>query len=195
MKKAISIMLLTLLLLSLFACAEAPQKQEENKEGYIEVLDAACELVKHFDRELMDKVIPPLETEYYTKLYRERKNEDYVEALKSEYAQIAAQYDEVFGEDWKLSYSVISVDERDSEGIEQYKSFDGYYFREYGFDLDAIDAVSFVKANVHIEGSKGSNDKERTLQFFRTGGKWYSFYAPRFGIKMAPQGEEGGAAD
>ena len=191
MKKRVLIILLALFMLAACACADSPADPEsgaESKDGYLTVLDSACELTKHFDRDLMDKVVPPLETEYYVQQYRESKDVDYIEALAENYAQIAAEYDEYFGDDWKLTYTVTALDEKDEEGIANYKVFDHYYFETYGIDLDSIDAVTFVKAKVHIEGSKGSNDKEKTLQFFRSGGEWYSFYAARFGIKMVPQG-------
>lgn len=190
MKRTASLLIFAALLFSLCACASKPAAPSEgSRDGYVEVLNSACELTKNFDRALMDKVVPPGETDYFIDFYREKKNEDYIEALGSDYARIAAEYDEYFGDDWKLTCTVLDAEERDEAGIQQYRDFDSYFFSTYGYDPAKVDAVTIVKVKLHIEGSKASNDKEKTLQFFRTGGEWYSFYAARLGINLIPKGE------
>lgn len=190
MKKLIAITIALASLLALCACgsgtpAEKPDPAAPafDKEGYKGMLDTALTLVSDFNEESFAKVIPQCEIDYNIKEFASR-DKDYIELVKQEYAATAAAYAETYGDDWKLSYVINSVDEKDAEGIEKYKSFDNFYFTTYGVDLDKISAVTFVKATVKIEGSKGSNTKDKTLQCFCYNNEWYSFYAVRFGFKL-----------
>ncbi len=174
-------------LLALCACTAGEKIKDDalkyDPEGYKTLLDNALKLTANFDRKLLDKVSHPNETEYYINYYKE-KDQDYIDLLKNEFNGIGEDYAERYGDDWKLSYTVDSVEEKDAEGIENYKKFDSYYFKTYNINTDDIQAVTFVKVTVHIEGSLGSNDKQKTIQCFCIGGEWYSFYAIRLGIKL-----------
>ena len=174
-------------LLTLCACTAGDKIKDGavkyDREGYKALFDNALKLPRQFDRKLLDKVSHPNEIEYNINSYNER-GQDYIALLQTEFDGIGKDYTERYGDDWKLSYTVDSVDEKNAEGIENYKKFDSYFFKTYNINTDDIQAVTFVKVTVHIEGSLGSNDKQKTVQCFCIGGEWYSFYAIRLGIKM-----------
>lgn len=181
MKKLLCVLLSALFVLSLASCNKT---NGFNKDGWKDMLDAAIKLPTECTRELLDKVNPPEETDFYIKYYKEEKNQDYLAELANQFKDITDRYTEDYGADWKLSYTVLDVQEKDAEGIANYKSYDGYYFRTYGIDTDKIQAVTFVKVNVHMESSSYTNDKEKTLQCFCIGGVWYSFYGAMLGTKL-----------
>ncbi|MBO6060992.1 MAG: hypothetical protein J6P98_02605 [Clostridia bacterium] len=182
MKRIIPILLLAAFILPLAACSvPAPAV---DKDGWKVPLENALGLIREYDPALLETIVPPSENEYFINYYKE-KGEDYEELLRGEYAAVAEEYNEVFGEDWVITYELLDAAEKDEEGIRKYKEFDGFYFETYGIDTDKIQAVTFVKALVKISGSKGENSKEKTVQCFCYDGEWYSFYALRFGLKLA----------
>ena len=183
MKRALALIIAVVTLLSLAACGQKDPGSADDA-GYLLMLDNAIRLPREYSRELFDKVAPPSETEYKIEMYRS-KGEDYLAAVEAQYAKTCSDYDEVYGKDWVLSYTVVSVDEKDEAGIENYKKFDNYFFETYGIDTDKITAVVFVKVNVHIESPRDYNDKEKTIQCFCLDGNWYSFYGAMMGLKMA----------
>lgn len=185
MKRIAALLLALAAVVCAAACkpAEKP-KETSSEEGYIAMLDCAIKLPTEFSRELLDNVLPPSETDFYINYYRENKDMDYLEALAGQYRDICEGYTEKYGEGWKLSYSVVSVDVKDEDGIANYKSYDSYYFTTYGVNTDDIDAVVFVTVNVRIESPSDSNEREKILQCFSLNGKWYSFYGARLGINL-----------
>ena len=187
MKRILSILLIALTLASLAACSGKPSPSEE-PESYKTLLDNAVQLYNDgFSREQLDKVCHPNETEYKIAAFRERRDSDYIEALQNDIESFRRTYDELYGDDWKISYTVREAVEKDEAGIEQYKNYDNYYFEEYGIDTGKFQAVTFAKITVHIEGSKGSFDKDKTIQCFCIDGKWYSLYAIMIGYSLAPK--------
>ena len=183
MKKMLSFAMLLIFSLSLAACRGnvAPPAEEES---VTDLLDAAAQLPSSFSEELLDKCIPESEKAYNVSIYRERKNEDYIESLRGQYAEVAKNYDEKYGEGWSVTYTVSETVEKDAEGIEKYKDFDNYFFTTYEIDLDKVDAVTFVKVTVRVEGPNGSGEKDRTVQCFRLDGRWYSFYSLGFAANI-----------
>ena len=182
MKRITAIVLFAVMAALLCACSAA-SKPEFDKDGWRVPLDSAVTLTHEFDEALLDKIVPKSETEYYVDLFK-GKGEDYIDVLSKEFESIRADYAERYGDDWTVSYEVTEVTEKDEEGIRKYKEFDSYFFKTYNINTDDISAVTFVKVRVHIEGSKGSNDKDKTLQCFCLNGEWYSFYAIRLGVKL-----------
>lgn len=182
MKRLTAIMLLAVFAALLCACSAAPDA-EFDKDGWRVPLDSAVALTHEFDKALLDKIVPHSETEYYVGFFKD-KGQDYITVLSDEFESIRADYAERYGDDWAVSYEVTEVTEKDEEGIRKYKEFDSFYFETFNVNTDDITAVTFVKVRVHIEGSKGSNDKEKTLQCFCLGREWYSFYAMRLGVKL-----------
>ena len=184
MKKFIALILAAAALLAFCACEGSSSRPAVSKDGYKAMLDIALKLVTDFTEEDFAKVLPPSAIEYNKEEYAKR-DKDYIELVKQDYAATAASYSEAYGSDWKLSYVINSADEKDAEGIEKYKKFDDFYFRTYNVDQDRITAVTFVKVTVKVEGSKGSNTKDKTIQCFCYDGAWYSLYAVRLGLKLA----------
>ena len=191
MKKITALILVLVSALALCACGSGGSNTAETPApsagdgGYIEMLDAAIALIGGYSRELMDKVIPPEETEYYIDFYSHKDPPvDYLTELKNQFAEMADNYAATYGDDWKLSYKVKTVDCKDAEGRQKYLDYDHFYFNTYGIDMSKVDDVVFVTVDIHIEGSKDSNDKEKTLQCFRYNGNWYSFYGAMMGTKL-----------
>ena len=186
MKRFLSIALIALTLASFAACGKSPSAGYD-PEGYKALLDDALQLYNDgFSREQVDKVCHPNEIAYKIDDYK-KKDKDYIDALDNDIEATRTMYDELYGEDWKISYSIREAVVKDDNGIEKYKQFDSHYFELYGIDTDAFQAVTFAKVTVHIEGSKGSFDKDRTIQCFCIDGKWYSLYAIRIGLALASQ--------
>lgn len=182
MKKLIAILIAALMLLPLAACKK-PGSADFKKDGYTDMFDAAIKLVTDFDRETLDKVQHPAEISYKISEFK-KKDVDYIEALKDEFAGVAASYDEKYGPGWVITYTIDETVEKDEDGIEKYKAFDEFYFRTYGIDTDKFQAVTFVKLTVHISGPLGSGEKARTVQCFCIDGVWYSLYAIRLALKL-----------
>ncbi len=153
-------------------------------DWYRSMFDSALMLVRLFDEQLLDRVVHPNQTAALVKEYREKKDQDYIELLRQDLQSVALDYQDRYGEDWRLSYKVNEIIDKDAEGIEHYKQYDSHYFNVYNIDTDEIDAVAFVKVTVSIKGSLGENSKDKTVQCFRIDGKWYSFYAIRLGLKL-----------
>lgn len=188
MKKIIAVLLVLLTLASFAACGKKPAASFD-REGYKVLLDESVKLYSDFSREQVEKVCHPNEIAYKTDMYRERKDADYIELLGKDLEAVCEKYDELYGTDWKITYTIREAVEKDEKGIEQYKQFDHFYFEEYNIDTDAFQAVTFAKVTVHIEGSKGSFDKNKTIQCFCIDGTWYSLYAFRIGLALADSSE------
>lgn len=193
MKKLLAVFLTAAMLLVFAACrrdpgvtdpSPAPGATSEADEWYKSMFNSAMMIVRMFDEQLLDRIIYPGQLEALKKEYREKKDQDYIELLRRDYEAVAAGYTETYGEDWRLSYKINEIIDKDAEGIENYKKFDSHYFKAYNVDTDKIDAVAFVKLTVTIKGSLGENSKDKTIQCFRIDGKWYSFYALRLGVKL-----------
>ena len=186
MKRFLSILLIALTLASLAACSKKPAAAFD-PEGYKALLDDALLLYNgEYSREQVDKVCHPNEIAYKIDDYK-KKDRDYLEELSNDIKTVCKRYDDLYGDDWKISYTIREAVVKDEAGIEKYKAFDSHYFDLYGIDTDKFQAVTFAKITVHIEGSKGSFDKDRTIQCFCIDGVWYSLYAIRIGLALAEQ--------
>lgn len=189
-KRFAAFMLAVIFVLCLSACGTGDTQNggnggaEFDKEGYRVLLDNAAKLPSEFSEELLNKVMHPGEIKYKSDFYASEKNEDFIALVREEFETTAQSYAETYGDDWKITYTVNEAVEKDAEGIQNYKEFDGFYFNTYNIDTDKIQAVTFAKVTVHIEGSKDFNDKDKTIQCFCIDGVWYSFYAVRLGLKL-----------
>lgn len=179
--KRILIILMASLLLAFGACAPANDENGQADAGYKKLLDVGIKLPSGCTEELVKSVIHPSELAFDIEDYK-KNGKDYMEMVCSELNDKGREYAEKYGDDWKLSYEIKEAVEKDAKGIEQYKQFDSFYFERYGIPTDEFRAVTFVKVKVHIEGSKGSADKDRTIQCFQIGDEWYSLYAVRMGL-------------
>ena len=182
MKRLTAILLAFLMVISFAACSGS-SRADYKKDGYITLLDNAIKLPSEYSEALVKKVLWPGEIDFMVKSYSER-GKDYMALLEEDFTHIRENYSEVYGEDWKLSYTIDSVDEKDEKGIENYKNFDGFYFDSYGVDTSRIRAVTFLKVTVRIEGSRDQNEKQKTIQCFCIDNEWYSFYAIRLGVNL-----------
>lgn len=180
MKKAIAIFAA---LVMLFAFAACKKETVQNKDGYIELLDNSMELMRNYSEELARKVMPEGMVDSQVKANEER-GRDFFALLEQQFSDQRASYAATYGDDWKISYTVNEAVEKDKEGIENYKAFDAHYFETYGIDTSKITAVTFAKVTVRIEGSRDSNEKDKTIQCFLIDGKWYSFYAVMMGLRL-----------
>ena len=184
MKKTIAVILAVLALLSLAACGKKPSANYDH-EGYKALLDEAIKLYTDFSSEQFEKVCHPNDIAYNVESYQ-KNGKDYLEAAKTTFDALNEKYTSLYGEDWKITYTINEAVEKDEKGIEKYKQFDNHYFKQYNIDTDKFQAVTFAKVTVHIEGSKGSFDKDKTIQCFCIDGVWYSLYAYRIGFALAP---------
>ena len=184
MKRTFAFLLALLTLAALTACSGSNPGQKAN--SWRSMLDVAANLTRDHSREAMDKVIPASATDYMIGEYQKR-GRDYMASIEEEYGELHSQYSEAYGDDYRIEYTVVKTVEKDKEGIESYKSFDSHYFDIYSIDTDAIQAVTFVTVKISISGSKGSYEREKTLQCFCVGGSWYSFYGLMFPTKLIAQ--------
>lgn len=185
MKRILALILSLITLTALCACRkDTPvQPSGDEKEGYKLLLDKCTELAQGYDDALVREVMPAGMLDYYI-TENAKKDKDFLALLKDQFEESQKAYAETYGEDWKITYELLEADEKDEAGIENYKSFDDFYFENYGIDTDKIEAVTFAKVRMHIEGSRDSNDKEKTIQCFMIDGKWYSFYAVMMGLRL-----------
>jgi uncharacterized lipoprotein YehR (DUF1307 family) len=184
MKKITALLLIVLTLASFAACSNKPSANYDH-EGYKTLLDEAIKLYPVFSEEQFAKVCHPNDIAYNVENYK-KSNKDYIEAVRTVLDGLNEKYTALYGEDWKISYTIREAVEKDEKGIEKYKKYDSHYFKQYNIDTDKFQAVTFAKITVHIEGSKGSYDKDRTIQCFCIDGVWYSLYAYRIGFALAP---------
>lgn len=189
MKRFSFILIVLAALLAFTACnggggapAESP-KPSADPEGYKAMFDEALLLLTDYSDERLARVLHKGELDYNIDQYKQR-DKDYLQLVRQEFETTAQKYTETYGSDWKLSYTINSVEVKDAEGIEKYKKFDSFFFDSYGIDTDSITDVVFVKLTVKIEGSVDSNTKDKTIQCFCSDGSWYSFYAVRLGLKL-----------
>lgn len=186
MKKVIAVFAALLLLAAFVSCKNnkpSPTPAPADNGGYKALLDNCVELAANYSRELAEKCIPSGMIEKQVAVNKEQ-GRDFWELLKAQFDDQRALYAETYGDDWKITYTVIEAVEKDEKGIENYKQFDSHYFTQYGIDASKISAVTFAKVNMHIEGSRDSNDKEKTIQCFCIDGNWYSFYAVMMGLRL-----------
>lgn len=181
MKKTLALVLAVFTLFALCACRKTPAVQEE--ESVRKLLDDCVRLAQSFDEELARKVMPEGMYDYYVSEYANR-DQDFIALLRDQFAESQTHYAQTYGEDWKITYEMLEEIEKDAEGVQNYIEFDSYYFRSYGIDTDKIEAVTFAKVRMHIEGSLDSNEKDKTIQCFLIDGKWYSFYAVMMGLRL-----------
>ena len=195
--RALSIILAAIMLLaslSLSGCADKggepkatePASSANGEYGcssYTELADTAIRFAQTGDAQLIKKLFPPSEIEYQVKRFAD-KGQDYFELLQQDLDGNAAAYAEKCGEDWKLSYEFTQVNEKDEAGVENYRSFDEFYFKEYGLDPAKIEAVTYIYADVTVAGSSDSVTKQRSMWTFCYEGRWYSFYIARFGLYL-----------
>ena len=76
-------------------------------------------------------------------------------------------------------------DDKDEDGVQNYREFDSFYFEEYGMDPAKIKEVTYIYYDVTVSGSLGSSTKQKSMWIFKYEGRWYSFYMPRFGLSLA----------
>ena len=183
MKKVFALILALILLASLCACKKGGPEKSFDKEGYKQLIEDCIKLIESYDEETARKVICPGMLDYYIKS-NEEQGRDFLALLQKQFEENQAKYAQVYGNDWKLTYTIESADEKDAEGIQKYKEFDSFYFDNYSVNTDNIQAVTFVKVNIHIEGENGSNDKTKTVQCFCVDNEWYSFYAVMLGLNL-----------
>ena len=155
--------------------------EETGCATFSELVDTAVLFAQTSDPQLIKKLSPPGEIEFKTKLYAEQ-GKDYFELLQMDLDNSAAAYTENCGEDWKITYVLTKVNEKDAEGVENYRSFDSFYIEDFGLDPAKIEAVTYLYADVTVSGSRASVTKERSMWTFCYEGRWYSFYIPRFGL-------------
>jgi hypothetical protein len=183
MKRFSALLLALITLLALCACHKEPEKPAPEAESCTDLLDKCVKLAEKYDEDLVREVMPAGMLDYYI-AENAKKDKDFLELLKAQFEESQAVYARTYGEDWKITYEMLEADEKDEAGIESYKAFDSFYFSNYGIDTDKIEAVTFAKVRMHIEGSLDSNDKEKTIQCFLIDGKWYSFYAVMMGLRL-----------
>lgn len=181
MKKALALILLLAMLAALAACGEKPASYD--KEGYKALFDIAVNLPKEHSRETINKIFPSSGTDYLIKTFAER-DRDYMAELDAQYNDMDSSYAEKYGDDYRITYTVVKAVEKDKEGIEQYRSYDSHYFDVYGVDASKVVAVTFVTVSLKIEGSKDSYEREKTLQCYCIDGNWYSFYSTQLPLKL-----------
>lgn len=192
MKKLIAVCLAVIMLLAFAACKKDPKPTpgpdatsapENKEETFTDLLDRCVALVGNYSEERLRETMPEGMLSKQIEMNNER-GRDFMELIRAQFEEQAAEYAETYGEDWKISYTLNQADEKDAAGIENYKSFDSHYFSEYGIDTSKIEAVTFARVTMHIEGSRDSADKDKTIQCFKIDGKWYSFYAVMMGLRL-----------
>lgn len=152
-------------------------------ESVEQLIANAIQLASTCDAQLIKRLIPRGEVEYFVDYY-EGKGQDYWKLLQTEFENNKASYDEKCGQDWTITYEITKNNVKDEEGIEKYRDYDNFYFNQYGVDPAKITDVSYIYFNVSVNGSLGSGTKEKSMWVFCYGGRWYSFYVPRFGLNL-----------
>ncbi len=148
-----------------------------------ELAENAVKLAETCDVKLMNKLLPKGETDYYVNYY-DGKGQDYWQLLQKEFDANAAHYVETIGDDWKITYEVTQRNDKDADGVANYREYDSFYFQQYGVDPAKIKEVTFIYYDVTVSGSLGSNTKQKSMWLFKYEGSWYSFYMPRFGLNL-----------
>ena len=208
MKRAITIFLAVLMLaaaLPLCGCAliDRITKPKDNKpddfvvntdygsDSTDRLAENAVQLAYTCDVELIKKLLPQGEVDFYVNYYDE-KNQDYYALLKAEFDKNAAAYAEACGDDWAITYKITKQNDKDADGVQQYRDFDNFYFEQYGLDPAKISAASYIYYDVTVSGSRGAFTKQKSMWMFEYEGRWYSFYMPRFGLSLAGSGNANG---
>lgn len=181
MKKTLVLILAAVLAI---LCGCTPKAPDYDADGWRAVIDSAILLPSSFSEETVRKCLSPEEIEFKKADAAQKHDKDYMEELRASYASLKESYDEKYGEDWELTWELREAVEKDADGIKKYLDYDNYFFETYGIDVSDIRAVTFAKITVRISGSKGSGEKDRTVQCFCAGGEWYSFYALSVGAGL-----------
>ena len=194
MKKTAFLLALVLAAAALFGCTPKDKPVEPSGDSeygcadYYELADTALLLAQTGNTELMKKLMPKEALDSKEVQYTEREK-DYWALLQQDFDNAAAAYTEAYGEGWKLSYTFTECRDKDEEGIQQYRDYDGFYFEQYGMDPAKIEGASCLYAKVTASSADGSKSftKNKNLWAFKYEGRWYSFYMPSFGLKVIEQ--------
>ncbi|MBQ2330526.1 MAG: hypothetical protein II387_07185, partial [Oscillospiraceae bacterium] len=109
MKKIIAVFAALLLLAAFVSCKNnkpSPTPAPADNGGYKALLDNCVELAANYSRELAEKCIPSGMIEKQVAVNKEQ-GRDFWELLKAQFDDQRALYAETYGDDWKITYTVI----------------------------------------------------------------------------------------
>lgn len=178
-------------MLVIFACLMCIGCEDNNDiEGttdYLSPIDNTIAMVKELDPQLIRGVLAPPEIDYYIDHYKNEKNSDYFNELMTSLNAFVGAY-ETCGSDWVITYEIEAAKEMDKEALENYKSYDRYYFETFGMDTDDVTAGYRLDLAVSVAGSEGEKTATCSLFTYKYKGEWYSFNATDILTRVMPKG-------
>ncbi len=148
--------------------------------GYKSVVDDYFDAVIEEDAQVRLELTPDWKLE-------QSKESTLKKAYAAEFEAVMENYEDEYGSDISISYTITDTDEYDEEDFEEFvdgikesiENWEDYNDEDSEFDVETIDEVLEVELDVTIEGKKKEKSEiDMRFTLVKIDGDWKILYAP-----------------